>query len=156
MSQESAGFSAPSVSSTFSWRRRRRRRRKANEGNKLVELFAFRANLINQHIFNRQDNSHLPHRTGRVGRALTHRFTFQGKETFASLYRYQQVNDPSRRRCWHVYTGNPHRKNKKKKNEGASFYKASLLVTVQLHCSNIDRKSKYSSSWDDRSRFGAR
>lgn len=83
MSQESAGFSAPSVSSTFSWRRRRR---KANEGNKLVELFAFRVNLIDQHIFNRQDNSHVPHRTGRVGRALTHRFTFQGKETFASLY----------------------------------------------------------------------
>lgn len=111
MSQESAGFSAPSVSSTFSWRRRRRR--KTNEGNKLVELFVFRANLINQHVFNRQDNSHVPHRIGRVRRVLKHRFTFQGEKTFASLYGYQQVNGPSRRRCWHVYTGNPYRKNKK-------------------------------------------
>lgn len=135
MSQESAGFSAPSVSSTFSWRRR-----KANEGNKLVELFAFRVNLINQHIFNRQDNSHVPHRTGRVGRALTHRFTFQGKETFASLYSRLMIPAGGGAGMFiqAIHTG----KTRKKRMGVLLFFEASLLVTVQLHCSNIDRKIK--------------
>lgn len=96
-----------------------------------MELFAFRANLINQHVFNRQDNSHVPHRTGRVGRALKHRFTFQGKETFASLYGHQQVNDPSRRRRWHVYTGNPYWKNKKKRMGVLLFYNSTAQILTE-------------------------
>lgn len=46
----------------------------------------------------------------RPGCALTCEFTFQGKETFASLYGHQQVNGPSGSSHWHVHICDPYKR----------------------------------------------